>query len=78
MGKHAENQGLKPPEDTSIVSRSLVVHLSSKLIGLQMSLFLSSLPAEATEQSLRTTVIKSLPSMNPDKLKSVVHVAKSK
>jgi len=61
MSKHAENQGLEPPEDTSI-----------------MSLFLSSLPAEATEQSLRTTVIKSLPSMNPDKLKSVVHVAKSK
>ena len=49
-----------------------------QLTPLQMSLFLSSLPAEATEQSLRTVVIKSLPSMNPDKLKSVVHVAKSK
>lgn len=61
MSKHAENQGLKPPEDTSI-----------------MSLYLSALPADATEQSLRTTVIKSLPSMNPDKLRSIVHVAKSK
>jgi len=50
----------------------------NQLTPPQMSLFLSSLPAEATEQSLRTMVIKSLPSMNPDKLKSVVHVAKSK
>jgi len=61
MTRHATDQGLKPPEDTSI-----------------MSLFLSSLPADVTEQSLRTIVVKSLPSMNPDKLKSVVHVAKSK
>ncbi|KIM87240.1 hypothetical protein PILCRDRAFT_815717 [Piloderma croceum F 1598] len=42
------------------------------------SIFLSSLPAEATELSIRTRVIQSLPGMQPSQLKSVVHVTKSK
>jgi hypothetical protein len=44
----------------------------------QMSLFLTSLPAQATEESVRTTVLKSIPTVQPDQLKSVVHVAKSR
>jgi len=75
-----KTKGLNLPK----IHRLYVAHLiyctkiPYRLTPPQMSLFLSSLPAEATEQSLRTVVIKSLPSMNPDKLKSVVHVAKSK
>jgi len=61
MSKHAESQGLKFPEDTSI-----------------MSLFLSSLPASADEQTIRTRVVHSLPSIDPSQLKSIVHVAKSR
>jgi len=61
MSKHAEDQGLKPPEDTSIIS-----------------LFLTSLPASATEQSIRTRVVQSLPALSPSQVKSVIHVAKSK
>jgi len=61
MNKHADSQGLKPPEDTSIIS-----------------LFLSSLPASANEQSIRTRVVQSLPAIDPSQIKSVVHVAKSK
>jgi len=44
----------------------------------QTSIFLSSLPAEATELSIRTRVIQSLPEMQPSQLKSVVHVTKSR
>jgi pre-mRNA-splicing factor RBM22/SLT11 len=44
----------------------------------QVSLFLTSLPASATEESVRTTVLTSLPSVQPTQLRSVVHVAKSK
>jgi len=61
LSKHAESQGLKPPEDTSI-----------------MSLFLTLLPASATEQSIRTRVVHSLPALDPSQIKSIVHVAKSK
>jgi pre-mRNA-splicing factor RBM22/SLT11 len=43
-----------------------------------MSLFLSSLPADATEDTIRTRVIKSLPGVDPTTLRSVVHVAKSR
>jgi hypothetical protein len=43
-----------------------------------MSLFLSFLPASATEQSIRTRVVQSLPALDPSQIKSVVHVAKSK
>jgi pre-mRNA-splicing factor RBM22/SLT11 len=43
-----------------------------------MSLFLSSLPASATELSVRTRVIQSLPSMDSAQLKSVVYVSKSR
>jgi pre-mRNA-splicing factor RBM22/SLT11 len=43
-----------------------------------MSLFLTSLPAEATEETVRTTVLQSLPAVDPSSLRSVVHVAKSK
>jgi pre-mRNA-splicing factor RBM22/SLT11 len=44
----------------------------------QTSIFLSSLPAEATELGIRTRVIQSLPGMQPSQLKSVVHVTKSR
>lgn len=43
-----------------------------------MSLFLSSLPASATEDTVRTRVIKSLPGVEPTSLRSIVHVAKSR
>ncbi|TFK55092.1 hypothetical protein OE88DRAFT_1674668 [Heliocybe sulcata] len=42
------------------------------------SLFLSSLPSAATEQSIRTRVAHSLPAIQPSQIKSVVHVAKSR
>jgi len=61
LSGHAEQQGLKPPEDESV-----------------MSLFLSSLPASATEDTVRTRVIKSLPGVDPTSLRSIVHVAKSR
>ncbi|KAF9265457.1 hypothetical protein L218DRAFT_957038 [Marasmius fiardii PR-910] len=43
-----------------------------------MSLFLSSLAPASTEQSIRTRVLQSLPSIDPARLKSVVHVEKSR
>jgi pre-mRNA-splicing factor RBM22/SLT11 len=43
-----------------------------------MSLFLSSLPPSATEDTVRARVIKSLPGVDPTSLRSVVHVAKSR
>ncbi|CAL1705076.1 unnamed protein product [Somion occarium] len=42
------------------------------------SLFLSSLPSMATEDSIRTRVVQSLPSVPPSQIKSIVHVAKSR
>lgn len=42
------------------------------------SIFLSSLPADASELSIRTRVIQSLPTIEPTQVKSVVHVAKSR
>ncbi|KAF8201527.1 hypothetical protein BJ912DRAFT_945592 [Pholiota molesta] len=42
------------------------------------SLFLSSLPSTSTELSIRTQVLKSLPSIQPTQLKSVVHVEKTR
>ncbi|PPQ63075.1 hypothetical protein CVT24_005930 [Panaeolus cyanescens] len=61
MSSHAETQGLKPPDDTSITS-----------------LFLTALPTTSTELSIRTCVLKSLPSIQASDLKSVVHVAKTR
>ncbi|KAF9564384.1 hypothetical protein CPC08DRAFT_788981 [Agrocybe pediades] len=61
LSSHAESQGLKPPEDTSITS-----------------LFLSSLPSTSTELSIRTHVLRSLPSIQPTQLKSVVHIEKTR
>jgi len=61
LAGHAEKQGLKPPEDETV-----------------MSLFLSSLPASATEETVRTRVIKSLPGVEQTSLRSIVHVAKSR
>lgn len=43
-----------------------------------MSLFLSSLPPSATEDTVRTRVITSLPGVDPTSLRSIVHVAKSR
>ncbi|KAF5373769.1 hypothetical protein D9758_000643 [Tetrapyrgos nigripes] len=42
------------------------------------SLFLSSLSPNSTELSIRTRVLKSLPFLDANQLKSVVHVAKSR
>jgi len=42
------------------------------------SLFLSALPATSSETSIRTTVVQALPKLDPSKIKSVVHVAKTK
>ncbi|KAF7294836.1 Pre-mRNA splicing factor [Mycena indigotica] len=61
MSTHAESQGLKPPDDTTITS-----------------LFLPSVPATSTEQSIRTSVFQSLSSVDPAEVKSIVHVAKTK
>ncbi|KAJ7219393.1 hypothetical protein GGX14DRAFT_436009 [Mycena pura] len=41
------------------------------------SIFLPLLPATSTEQSVRTSVLQSLPSVDASELKSIVHVAKS-
>ena len=49
-----------------------------KLIMFQTSIFLSSLPAEATELSIRTKVVQSLPHVPSSQLKSIVHVAKTR
>jgi len=61
LSTHADSQGLKLPEDQSV-----------------MSLFLSSLPTAATETTIRTRVLQSLPTIQPAQLRSVVHVAKSR
>ncbi|KAJ3732281.1 pre-mRNA-splicing factor SLT11 [Lentinula guzmanii] len=42
------------------------------------SLFLTSLSPDSTELSIRTQVLKSLPTVQPTELKSVVHVTKSR
>ncbi|KAH7340216.1 pre-mRNA-splicing factor SLT11 [Rhizoctonia solani] len=42
------------------------------------SLFISSLPADATEASVRTALLNSIPSIPPTAVKSVVHVEKSR
>ena len=42
------------------------------------SLFISQLPEKSTEASVRTAIITSIPSLDPQKLKSVVHVAKTR
>ena len=44
----------------------------------QMSIFLSSLPPDATEESIKTRVVLSIPAVEPPKIRSVVHVAKSR
>jgi len=61
LSGHAAEQGLAPPEDTSITS-----------------LFLTALPTTVDENSLRTTLLTSLPSVSPNALKSIVHVAKNR
>lgn len=42
------------------------------------SLFLSSLPESANETTIRTAILRSIPSLDKDKIKSVVHVAKTR
>ncbi|KZT40836.1 hypothetical protein SISSUDRAFT_1059890 [Sistotremastrum suecicum HHB10207 ss-3] len=42
------------------------------------SLFITLLPASTTEQSLRTTVVQSIPSIDPAAIRSIVHVAKTR
>lgn len=43
-----------------------------------MSLFLSSLPTAATETTIRTRVLQSLPMIQPAQVRSIVHVSKSR
>jgi pre-mRNA-splicing factor RBM22/SLT11 len=62
----------------SLVHRDVYFRDDSLSTLLQTSIFLSSLPAESTELSIRTRVIQSLPTVQPTQLKSVVHIAKSK
>lgn len=78
MSTHAANMGLQPPEDQSIVSSSIVASIHEIAHTSQTSIFLTSLPASANEQRVRTRVVQSLPSIQPSQLKSVVHVAKSR
>jgi pre-mRNA-splicing factor RBM22/SLT11 len=78
LAANAENHGLRPPDDTTIVRMILVFLFEPSLITLQTSLFLSSLSPKSTEQSIRTRVIQSLPSVDPTQLKSIVHVAKTR
>lgn len=77
LAGHADKQGLKPPEDESVVRPPRRV-LTFGDSCTQMSLFLSSLPASATEDTVRARVIKSLPGVDPTSLRSVVHVSKSR
>lgn len=42
------------------------------------SLFLTSLPESANETSIRTAILRSIPSLGQDKIKSVVHVSKTR
>jgi pre-mRNA-splicing factor RBM22/SLT11 len=77
MSAHAESQGLKPPDDETIVRSNFADGLPL-LILLQTSIFLSSLPVNSTELSVRTSVLQSLPSVESSELKSIVHVAKSR
>jgi len=42
------------------------------------SLFLTLLPPSTTETSLRTAVVQSLPQIDPENIRSIVHVAKSR
>ncbi|KAH9843080.1 pre-mRNA-splicing factor SLT11 [Rhodofomes roseus] len=66
-----------------VAHKILTQHAAS--MGLQppedqsvMSLFLTLLPASATEQSIRTRVVQSLSTVDPSQIKSIVHVAKSR
>ncbi len=78
LAANAENHGLRPPDDTTIVRMIFVFLFEPLLISLQTSLFLSSLSPKSTEQSIRTRIIQSLPSVDPTQLKSIVHVAKTR
>jgi pre-mRNA-splicing factor RBM22/SLT11 len=83
LSTHADTQGLKPPDDVSIVRPRppfcfLLHSFTFRKSPLQTSMFLSSLSSESTELSIRTRVLQSLPAVEPTQLKSVVHVAKSR
>jgi pre-mRNA-splicing factor RBM22/SLT11 len=82
LSSHAAEQGLKPPDDTTIVRPpSQILPKFVVLIGRmhqQASLFLTGLPATATQETLRTQVAQSIPSIPPAALKSIVHVEKTR
>lgn len=78
LSTHADTQGLKPPEDVTIVRLHYFLVSSRSRSCFQTSIFLSSLSPESTELSIRTRVLQSLPTVEPTQLKSVVHVAKSR
>ena len=48
------------------------------LARAQTSLFITSLPATATEASVRTDLLSTIPFIPPTAIKSVVHVEKSR
>lgn len=76
MRAHAEAQGLKPPDDETIVG--IIFLQRSLLTFFKTSIFLSSLSPSSTEQSVRNRVIQSLPSIDPDQLRSIIHVEKTR
>lgn len=79
LSTHATNMGLQPPEDQNIVCLfSPILPLRHCSFLFKTSLFLTSLPAASTEESLRTQVLKSLPAIQPAQLKSIVHVTKTR
>jgi pre-mRNA-splicing factor RBM22/SLT11 len=81
LSGHATTHGMQPPEDESIVSRpyvDLCLGGTSNINIIQTSLFLTLLPPSTTEASLRTVVVQALPQINPENIRSIVHVAKSR
>ena len=80
LSAYVESQGLKPPDDVTIVCWIFKIRLiyPSNNNFWQTSIFLSSLPATSTELSIRTHVLQSLPSIQPTQLKSIVHVEKTR
>jgi pre-mRNA-splicing factor RBM22/SLT11 len=77
LAGHAEQQGLKPPEDESVVHPPGSISTFDDSCT-QMLLFLSSLPVSAMEDTVHMCVIKSLPGVDPISLRSIAHVAKSR
>jgi len=61
-----------------VSSRLAPISRELTCFALQTSLFISPLPASTTEQSLRTHLLSSIPSIPPTAVKSIVYVEKNK